>query len=433
MKIPALALAAGLFISCATASFHQVDGALTGGDYEQSLHLLEDKRSSLYGSGDRILYYLDKGMLAHYAGFYDESSELLEAGERAIEEAYTKSIVQELGTYLLNDTVRDYGGEDYEDIYINAFNALNYYHRGDLDEALVEIRRMNNKIRNLADRYGVISSELQKKALDESLPVPPNPQAPTAFNDSALARYLGMLFYRGTGRYDDARIDADFLRLAFANSPALYPHPLPASLGEELSVPPGTGRLNVIAFAGLGPVKAADTVRLPLANGRYMKISLPRMLYRPSPAVRIELILDDGRRFDLELLENLEAVAGDTYKAREGLIYLKTIIRTALKSTGSAVFDALAEDAKDGNAGMIYSLLSLGSQIFAEASERADLRISRYFPARAYVGGISLPPGAYSCEVVYYNQAGKVLASFRREDIPVRENRLNLVEVICVR
>jgi hypothetical protein len=432
MKLPVLVFAAGMCISCATASFYRVDNALDGNRYGESARLLEDDRSSLYGSGDGILYYLDKGMLTHYAGLYEESSGLLEAGERAIEEAYTKSVTQTAATYLLNDTVLDYAGEDYEDIYINTFNALNYYHRGDPEEALVEIRRMNNKIRNLAGRYGVVRSALQRKALDDDLSIPSNPEAPSAFNDSALARYLGMLFYRGGGYADDARIDRDNTRIAIANAPALYPHPLPRSLEDELEIPPGMARLNVLGFAGLSPVKQADAFRLPIAEGRYIKVALPRMVYRPSAVARIELVLDDGRRFDLELLEDIEAIARETYKAREGVIYLKSVIRATLKGVGSAALDSMAEKS-EGGASLVYSLLSLGTQIFAEASEQADLRISRYFPARAYVGGITLSPGRYSCDLVYYNSSGKTVASFRYEDIPVRENRLNLVEAVCLK
>jgi hypothetical protein len=435
LLVPAYAAAVcviGLFFSCATASFHRVDGALNEGDYGESVRLLEDDRSSLYHSGNEILYFLDKGMLTHYAGFYGESSGLLETGEQAIEEAYTKSIVQELGTYLLNDNVRDYAGEDYEDIYINSFNALNYYHRGDMEEALVEIRRMNNKVRNLADRYGVLTSNLQRKALEESLAIPPNPQAPSAFNDSALARYLGMLFYRGGGYGDDARIDGDYLRLVFANSPSLYPHPLPASLEGELSIPPGMARLNLLAFAGLSPVKKANTLRLPIGKGHYVKIALPELVYRPSQISRIELVLDDGQRFPLELLEDIQTIAGETFKARQGVIYLKSVIRASLKGAGSAVFDSLAEKS-EGDASLLYSLLSLGTQIFAEVSEQADLRISRYFPARAYVGGITLDPGFYSFDIVYYGASGRTLASFRHEAVPVQENRLNLVEAVCLK
>jgi hypothetical protein len=433
MKFPLPALiAAGILVSCASAPFERVDDALEQTRYGESAEALEKNRRKLYGSGDGVLYYLDKGMLTHYAGAYGESSGLLESGERAIEAAYTKSILQEMGAYLLNDTTRDYAGEDYEDIYTNCFNALNYYHRGDLEEALVEIRRMNNKIRNLADKYGVITSELQKKALDESLPPPPNPQAPSSFSDSALARYLGLLFYRGAGYADDARIDGDYLRLAFANSPDLYPQPLPASLEGELDIPSGMARLNLLGFAGLSPVKRANTLRLPIGEGRYIKISLPELVYRPSAVERIEVALDGGPRFALDLLENIQAVAAETYKAREGLIYLRTVIRASVKGVGSAVFGSMSEES-EGEGAAIYGLLSLGAQIFAEASEKADLRISRYFPARAFVGGINLSPGRYSFDVVYYGPSGRIIASFRFEDVPVLENRLNLTEVVCLK
>jgi hypothetical protein len=430
MKFLLPALVAGVLVSCASAPFELVDEALGRAHYQESVETLEKNRRKLYG-GDTILYYLDKGMLTHYAGLYEESSGLLEAGDRAIEEAYTKSILQTAGIYLLNDTVLDYPGEDYEDIYTNSFNALNYYHRGDLEEALVEIRRMNNKIRNLADKYGVLMSELQKKAIDESLPVPPNAQAPSAFNDSALARYLGMLFYRGSGHGDDARIDGDYLRLAFANSPALYPHPLPESLEGELDIPPGMARFNLLAFAGLSPVKRANTIRLPI-GGSYIKVSLPELVYRPSVVERIEVVFDGGQRVSLELLENIQTVAGETFKVREGIIYLRSIIRASVKGISSAVLDSMAEDSEGGNAA-IYGLLSLGAQILAEASEKADLRISRYFPGRAFVGGINLDPGLYSFDVMYYNPSGKAIASFRYEDIPVLEHRLNLTEVICLK
>jgi hypothetical protein len=433
VPLPALSLpviAALVFVSCASAPFYRVDEALGREGYGQSVKILEKNRRKLYGR-DELLYYLDKGMLTHYAGFYEESSRLLEAGDRVMETA-SKSILQEAGTYLLNDTVQDYGGEDYEDIYINAFNALNYYHRGDMEEAMVEIRRMNNKIRSLADKYGLVTSNLQKRAMEESLPIPPNLDAPPAFNDSALARYLGMLFYRGSGYGDDARIDGDYLRLAFANSPGLYPHPLPSSLDEEQDIPLGMARLNLLAFAGLSPVKEASTIRLPIGEGRYIKISLPELVYRPSLVSRIEVVFDGGQSFTLELLEDLGTIAGETFKAREGLIYLKTILRASLKGASSAVFNSMAENSEEDSSA-IYSLLSFGAQIFAEASERADLRISRYFPARAYVGGINLNPGRYSFDVVYYNSSGKIIASFRHEAVPVLENRLNLTEVICLK
>ncbi|MDR2102323.1 MAG: hypothetical protein LBP43_07105 [Treponema sp.] len=423
-------------VSCATGSFAKVDNAVSREDFLGGAGILEASKSSYYTNRDTILYYLDKGMLTHYAGLYGESSRLLEEGERAIEAAFTKSLTMEIGTYLLNDNVREYAGEDYEDIYINAFNALNYYHRGDLEGALVEIRRMNNKARYLADKYGVVLTSLQKKALEESAVLPPVPppdaNAPSNFTDSALARYLGMLFYRGAGHPDDARIDRDRLQVIFANSPNLYPHPVPSSVREEGEIPPGMARLNVLAFSGLSPVKEEVMLRIFLSGSRWIKIVLPEMVSRRSEVGKIEVVFDDGRTFALELLEDIEAVAGETFKERKNVIYIKTIIRSAMKSATSAVLDAASEEA-EGNMGIALGVLSILTQVYAEASEQADLRISRYFPAKAWVGGINLEPGIYSFRVNYYGHSGRPLVSLEYNDMTIREGALNLTEAVCLK
>jgi hypothetical protein len=422
-----------LFFSCAGAgSFSKIDSAIDRGNYPGGIAFLDSEKGRLYSSRDNVLYYLDKGMLNHYAGWYTDSSQLLESGERAIESAFTKSITLELSSYLLNDNTREYPGEDYEDIYINIFNALNYYHRNEIDEALVEIRRMNNKIQYLSTKYGLVLSNLQKKALEESAQIPPNPNGDSKFTDSALARYLGMLFYRGTGRYDDARIDRDGLRVAFANSPAVYPQPVPASIADELEISEGMARLNVLAFSGLSPVKQQEDMRIPISLSRWVKISLPYMVKRRSEVKSIEVILDDGRRFNLELLEDMEAVARETFNVRKNVIYLKTVIRAVLKGATSSALE-VAADETGGDTGLILSLLSFITQIFADVSEQADLRISRYFPGKAWVGGISLEPGIHSFNVNYYGNSGKTIASFRYENMDIGAEILNLAEAVCLK
>jgi hypothetical protein len=428
---PAAALAAVL-VSCATGSFAKVDSAVSREDFSGASKILETSKSSYYTSRDAVLYYLDRGMLAHYAGRYGDSSQLLEAGERAIEAAFTKSLTMEMGAYLLNDNTREYAGEDYEDLYLNVFNALNYYYQGDTEGALVEIRRMNNKARYLADKYGVVLSSLQRKALEESVRIPPNPGGTSRFTDSALARYLGILFYRSAGLQDDARIDRDLLRAVFANAPALYPHPVPASVDEELEIPPGMARLNVLAFSGLSPVKEAVILRIPLPRSRWIKIALPEMVSRRSEIGGIEVLFEDGRAFTPELLENIDAVAHETFKGRRNVIYTKTVIRSTMKSAASMAFDAAAER-RDDNGGFAFGLLGLLTQIYAEASEQADLRVSRYFPAKAWAGGINLEPGVYSFRVNYYGPTGKPLVSLRFDDMEIREGVLNLTEAVCLR
>jgi len=433
----AVLLGAFILFSCSTTQHYaKVDDSLNKEQYSESIVALESVKGKIYNpSRDTVLYYLDRGMLSHYAGNYQDSSELLNNGERAIEEAFTKSIIRGAGSFMVNDNVLEYAGEDYEDIYINAFNALNYYHQGDIEGAMVEIRRMNIKLEHLETKYDVSRSELQKQALADGVStadIPPNPNAPSKFSDSALARYLGMLFYRQDGQDDNARIDRENLRLAFANAPNVYRHPAPASISDELKIPTGKARLNVIAFSGLSPVKRSNTIRIPLPDGHWAKISLPEMVSRPSIVDRIEVQFDDGRNFRLEALEDIDAIARDTFRNRQGLLYTKSIIRALIKAGTSSGLDA-ASDKAEGQLGLVLGILSLGSQAYAEVSEQADLRISRYFPGKAWVGGITVDPGIYSFRVNFYGSSGNLLNSRDFQNITVNSKTLNLTEAFFLR
>ncbi|MFP3041139.1 hypothetical protein LQZ19_04885 [Treponema primitia] len=422
-----------MLFSCASGNpYAKVDNRVSRGKYREGLELIEKDKKKLYRDKDAILYYLDTGMLNHYDLEYRRSTELLQAGERAIEAAYTKSITMEIGTYLLNDTTQEYAGEDYEDVFINTFNALNYYHENELEDAMVEIRRMNNKLQFLSSKYGIIVDNMQKKALENSAEIPPNQAAgKTTFTNSALARYLGMLFYRGNGNYDDARIDRDQIKVAFANAPSVYTYPLPHSLDGELNIPEGKARFNVIGFSGSAPVKEEETLRIFIPNARYIKIALPVLVFRPSAVNRITVRFDSGESFSLELLEDIEAIAKETFKGRANLAYLKSVIRGTVKGVTSSVLDAGSERTEGGTA-LVLGILSLGTQIFAEASEKADLRISRYFPAKAYVGGITLDPGIYSYTITYYSD-NRVVDSLRQENVEIRAGGLNLAEAVCLK
>jgi hypothetical protein len=426
-----LAPVIALFVSCATVHpYIMVDHLVDEENFPASVNALEQMRSKLYREKDKVLYFLDKGMLTHYGEDYKVSSSLLQDGERAIEANYAISITQEIGTFILNDRTREYDGEDYENIYLNVFNALNYYQQGDIEGSLVEIRRMNNKLRDLSVKYGTLMTRMQKAALENGTEIPPNPEAPVKFNNSALARYLGMLFYRGTGNRDSARIDQQQLRIAMSDAPSIYKNPVPSSIQDELTIPPDNARLNVIGFAGRLPVKNEEVIRIFLENA-WIKIALPVMVTRQSLVSSIEVVLDSGEFFTLELLEDMSAVAAATFIQKKNLIYTKSIVRASAKGIAASVFNSAAEKSEDNKG--LFTLLGLGSQILAEASEQADLRASRYFPGKAYVGGINLKPGVYSLTVTFYGSNKTALAVRRHENVRVSANALNLTEVVCLR
>ncbi|MCL1993609.1 MAG: hypothetical protein FWG66_11760 [Spirochaetes bacterium] len=419
-----------VFSSCATTRSHfsRLDSDVSQHRFVEAIDHLERNRDRLYSNRDTILYYLDRGMLSHWARMHGESIRLLTRAEEEIEAAFTVSVTQVMATFLINDTLRDYPGEDFEDIYINIFNALNFFHMGMLESAMVEIRRMNLKLMHLATKYSVMMSELQQRAMQEDFGhVPFDPSAPVNFSDSALARYLSMLFYRAAGMEDDVRIASEWLRVAFANAPAVYNFPIPSTIVYELYVPRGVARLNVLAFSGLAPIKESSTMRIPLPGMRWARIDLPHMVSRRSEVASIYLVHSDGQRIRLELLEDIEAVAMETFRARRDLIYLKTVMRAITKAAGSVALGVAANEAS-GDTALVLGVASILAQVFAETSERADLRTSRFFPGRAYVTGINLEPGVHSFDVVFYNRAGRRVAIESFHNFVVRENALNLVE-----
>jgi len=134
--------------SCASTQTYQYQYVEAGDyvakrDFKGASAVIEGYKNTTYKEKDRVLYYLDVGMLYHYAGEYEKSNEALGMAEQGIEELYTKSISKAVTSGVLNDNALDYSGEDYEDIYLNVFKGLNYIALGDPDSALVEIRRVH--------------------------------------------------------------------------------------------------------------------------------------------------------------------------------------------------------------------------------------------------------------------------------------------------
>jgi hypothetical protein len=432
LKALALPLLFFLF-SCAGSpnAYREIDADVSAASYDAALRAMEKSsvQNSVYTNKNAILYYLDRGMVRHYAEYWEDSSRDLEEAERLIEAAFTRSISQEIGSYIANDNAKDYSGEDYEDLYINVFNALNYYHRNDMEGALVEIRRVNEKLRYLSGKYERASEKVISSNADLS-----NPEYAVEalrFSNSALAQYLGMLFFRGIGNDDSARINLEELYQAYQLAPTVYNHNPPSSLEAELSIPQGSARLNVIGFAGMSPVKVEVNTMIPLplpAPNNWARLALPQMIDRPSAVESIEVILDNGQSFRLELLENMNWVVRETFKASYSLIVLKTVARTIAKSvTGAAVSSRVSE--RNEGLGLLLGLIG---RVAADLSEQADTRVSRYFPGYAYVGGINLNPGVYTVTVRYYGRSG-LIYSERRSNVMVSSGSLNLLEFICLK
>jgi hypothetical protein len=441
-----------LFFSCSTGpeAYREIDQAVDKNEFDMAVEDLkkgQKRRRPIYPEKNAISLYIDKGLLEHYAGNYAISSQDLQEAERLIQEAFTKSVTADLASYIANDNTKEYPGEDFEDIYINVFNALNYYNRGNIDGALVEIRKLtisNGKLDMLSRKYENARRSRGGNGAAETLrgfgmsPDDAMPRGkPVEFSNSALARYLSALFYLSDGNDDDARIEFEQLQAAFDSNAKVYNHPFPQSAVDLQTVPAEKARLNIISFAGLSPIKEEEqfTVSFPLAYSILCQpvFKLPKFVKRRSAITRIEVVVEgEEGKFDLELLEDMGAVIEETYNARFSQIFYKTFIRLLTKYAAVAVAATAAKERGGDYAELAALSTIIGGKAAADASEGADIRMARYLPDKAYIGGINLDPGTYNITINYYS-GSRIIAQDERRDVVVRVNAPNLIETISLK
>ncbi|MCF7847840.1 MAG: hypothetical protein K9M45_03230 [Kiritimatiellales bacterium] len=457
VKATLLAATLSLLTGCAyfrTGKSHYagMDNLLGRTDYGAAIQQIEKAKHKGYAQKDRAVYYLDMGMLHHLNGEYGKSNEFLEQAERSIEDNFTKSLTLSAGSLLLNDNVLPYAGEAYEDIYLNVFKALNYLSLNQPDEAFVELRRVNNKLLLLEDKYKKVAEKLNK-AEDARETFRPGK---SHFQNSALGRYLSMLLYRNDGKWDDVRIDREKIDLAWKLQPDVYTFSQPDLSPVTASVSPPRARVNVIAFGGLSPDKTADTLYLhteenlviisassegywgealanmhiipwPGANaGYHFKVQLPHMKKRPSRVARITVDLGSETKLELQRIESLENVAVETFEIKKPLIYLKTITRAVVKGLAAEAGKAEMTEGVDDE--LLSFLIRIFTDIAIDITENADLRMSRFFPAEAYVGEAHIQEGVYPVTIRYYDYGNHLLLTDERGDVKIEAGRLNVVQ-----
>jgi hypothetical protein len=253
------------------------------------------------------------------------------------------------------------------------------------------------------------------------------------FNNSALAQYLSGLFYLAGGNAGSARTSFDAAGKAFADNPQAYTTPVPKAFAEARAAPAGKARLNIIAFAGLSPVKVEGTFPQSLPSMQNPELrepifKLPVFRDRSSGAGRVQVSVN-GESFELDLLEDMGAVVKETYKAKSANLFLKTWSRVMLKyAAADTAATKAAEAAGGGTPGQIARMASVNAAKAAlNASEGADLRMGKYLPGKAFVGGINLDPGSYTVTVQF--------ASGVKEEIQVdvKADGLNLIDAVCLK
>jgi len=393
-----------------------------------------------YGSTSRVLYRMDRGMTLHLAGRYQESTAILEQAETEVEDLYTRRVRTETKAFLVNDTLLPYEGEPYEQVMVNVLKALNYAEMGSLYEALVEARKIDQRLNGFADQ-----------ARDKD-----------TYRDDAFARYLTGILYEATGDLDNAFIayrkayeaylrarpwarvtapsmlQSDLLRV----TDALHLHQehegYKEAFGETAWQPADQlhhlAHLVVISYNGRAPRKEDQFIDLPISlealrlvlltkgtigastqdsrvpesflyglSGRVVRVALPRLVPQKSQVAYGQVsLIGAGESFTgrTELTQDFSALAAKSLNDRYTQLAIKAVARAAVKYALAQGAGRGAQAAAGRDAGPLVGIL-VGTLAHALAigTEESDTRSWRTLPDEIQILRLWVPPGSYELHV----------------------------------
>ncbi len=386
--------------------FREVDTDVAAGKYDEAIAGVR-KNSSQYGEKSSVLLNLDLGALHHYAGNNDSSTAYLLNAEKEIDELFTKSISTEVMSFVLNDNLLPYEGEDFEKVMVNMFLALNFAEKGLPDDALVEARKVDLKLREYARQY----------------------EDKNAYREDAFIRYLAGALYESSGEVNDAFISYRTSYETYGVYLENYGTATPKFLLDDLvrtarelgfddeaekyiglggqdyePVRKPQGSILVIVYAGKGPIKVEERPTVSIADDdgvlHTFQVALPKFVPRmTAPRDYVVTARSDSASTGgtAVLAQDITAIAKKCLEDRLALIYLKSGGRALLKFLAAEKAKSGIKDSKGSKLGNFLG--SLGVDIAVRLTEKADVRTWRTLPAEIHILRLNVPDGSYALQV----------------------------------
>lgn len=167
---------------CATyqSKVRQARNHLADGESQAAVKILETHANQ--EGKDQVLYMLDYGLALHEAGDLKKSNETLIAVDRLADVKDYVSLSRQAGSLFLSEALVQYKSERFENLLINAYLALNFTLQNNFESALVECRRIDEKLNKF---------RLEKEHKGKNY----------------YARYLSAMIWEAEKNWDSAYID----------------------------------------------------------------------------------------------------------------------------------------------------------------------------------------------------------------------------------
>ena len=93
--------------------YQQMRPNMLKGNYEAASEFLEKNKTKIYSEDNRLLFYMDKGMVLSLGKKYAESNAMMEKAKTAAEDLWTESISANALALVTTDNSLPYQGEDF--------------------------------------------------------------------------------------------------------------------------------------------------------------------------------------------------------------------------------------------------------------------------------------------------------------------------------
>ena len=437
------ALLSGVLVlgGCATYSdsFSGIERNLSAQQYDKALQLVEKQANT---KKDRALYFLNKGMVLRMKRDFAGSNQALEAGKAEMERLFAASVSENTLSYLLNDATVSYAGEDYEQVLVHLYMALNYLELGQYNEARVEALQVDIRLREIGEK---------------------DPEG--RFTEDALSRYITGLVYEDLEEWGDALIAYRKSYEAYKKYQKDYKVAVPDMLkhdllrlaqrlglpGEvkkfrrEFGIAPSDmengkqddeGELVFILNNGLAPIKREkvigatayrpqDVAGAASEHGSpglpvVVHIALPYYESRTSRVLKARVSVS-GKQAYTQMMEDIDAIARASLESRLPAITARSVARAVAKVAIQKSVDRAGK--KRDNDLAIELLSSFAVRVAAAATERADTRSWLTLPANIQLARLAIPAGQYTVHVELLGEGDQVIATREFPDIVVGRNR----------
>jgi len=427
---------------CATYSdsFGVIERNLSARQYDAALQDIEKQSDSKTG---RTLYLLNKGMVLRMKRDFAASNQALELAKSEMEHLYAASVSENALSFIVNDATVSYAGDDYEQVLVHLYMALNYLELGQPNDARVEALQVDIKLREIGEK------------IPES-----------KFTEDALSRYLTGMIYEELGEWSDAMIAYRKAYEAYKKYQVNYDMPMPdmlkldllrlaqrQGLKDELAryrkefgiepLRPGNhkpeqeGELVFVLNNGLAPIKRekvvgtwgpATSIVVDTSKSRKTEAPPPPVLYnialpyyesRPNKVLGARISVS-GKQVSTQMLEDIDAIAKVSLDSRMPAITARSIARAVAKGAIQQTVDRVGRGSDNDAAELISFFLV---RVAAIATERADTRSWLTLPANVHLARLSLPPGSYTVAVDFLGKGNQVIATQEFPDVVISNKR----------